>query len=215
MPTVSAHLPDDWSFKTNFSEKINESYRGKPGPYLRELIERDLAGTPGKTHPLSDTLLEDISSVLNPYLLPSLQAVIPEKKKMAQPLIMNLLLHMFVKYLETGGTIEAFGNAEILGTSRMGLPNILAEWSNAWDLQALRHELNPADSNALASAERMRDDLKKLYKFSCTLESFKGEKSDKKSRKPTPVTGIEAVRQAQEIADANIRQDNNKECKSG
>src|ERR1041385_6668071 len=58
MPTLSAHVPDDWEYKKDFSSRISKKYRGKPGPYIRELIENDLAHS-GKQDP-SPVAPEDI-----------------------------------------------------------------------------------------------------------------------------------------------------------
>lgn len=45
MPTISAHVPDDWQFKDQFNHRIaSPKYRGKPGRYLIELVEADLSG---------------------------------------------------------------------------------------------------------------------------------------------------------------------------
>lgn len=42
MPTLSAHVPDDWEFRADFDMLVEREYRGKPGPYIRELIEHDI-----------------------------------------------------------------------------------------------------------------------------------------------------------------------------
>lgn len=44
MPTIGTYIPDDWEFASKFRNVIESQYRGKSGPYLRELIERDLLG---------------------------------------------------------------------------------------------------------------------------------------------------------------------------
>lgn len=44
MPTLSAHVPEDWEFKEKFNSVISAKYRGKPAPYIREVVERDLGG---------------------------------------------------------------------------------------------------------------------------------------------------------------------------
>lgn len=41
-PTLGMHVPDDWTFHDELAERLKD-YRGKPGPYLRELVERDLS----------------------------------------------------------------------------------------------------------------------------------------------------------------------------
>jgi NADPH:quinone reductase-like Zn-dependent oxidoreductase len=38
------HVPDDWTFRKAFEEKVAKHYRGREGPYLRDLVERDLQG---------------------------------------------------------------------------------------------------------------------------------------------------------------------------
>jgi hypothetical protein len=42
MPTLSAHVPEDWPLMPLFEQKVNNEYRRKPGPYIRDVIERDL-----------------------------------------------------------------------------------------------------------------------------------------------------------------------------
>lgn len=40
MPTLATYVPDDWPFKSQFNAAIaGHPYRGKPGPYLRDVIE--------------------------------------------------------------------------------------------------------------------------------------------------------------------------------
>lgn len=77
MPTVSTHLPDDWSFKDKFLSKINDSYRGKPAPYLREVIERDLSGGSATPDALSPTVLADLFKSLRPDLAGALDLFTP------------------------------------------------------------------------------------------------------------------------------------------
>jgi hypothetical protein len=72
MPTISAHVPEDWGFKEQFSSRINTPrYRNKPSPYLVELIERDLSGlsigTPDSaySHEQIKTWMEDERTLLD------------------------------------------------------------------------------------------------------------------------------------------------------
>lgn len=44
MPTIATHVPEDWEYAAAFSSNVDRNYRGKPAPYLRELIEKDLNG---------------------------------------------------------------------------------------------------------------------------------------------------------------------------
>lgn len=44
MPTISAHLPDNWALQREFDAVVDKHYRGRPGPYLRDLVEKDLRG---------------------------------------------------------------------------------------------------------------------------------------------------------------------------
>jgi hypothetical protein len=71
MPTISAHVPEDWEFKEQFNSRIKTPrYRNKPSPYLVELIERDLSGlsigTPDSaySHEQIKTWMEDERTLL-------------------------------------------------------------------------------------------------------------------------------------------------------
>jgi len=44
MPTIATHVPEDWELAAAFEKNVRENYRGKPAPYIRELIEKDLNG---------------------------------------------------------------------------------------------------------------------------------------------------------------------------
>ena len=41
MPTISTHVPKDWPHWAALRARLGR-FRGKPGPYIRDLLERDL-----------------------------------------------------------------------------------------------------------------------------------------------------------------------------
>ena len=41
MPTIGTHVPADWPYASALGSRLL-AYRGKPAPYIRDLIERDL-----------------------------------------------------------------------------------------------------------------------------------------------------------------------------
>lgn len=63
MATVSAHLPEGSELETSFFKHVKNEWRGKPGPYIRELIERDLLEKP-KPDALAPSIIVDLANRL-------------------------------------------------------------------------------------------------------------------------------------------------------
>ena len=64
MPTYGLHLTDGSELQKVFLAHVGRHYRGKPGPYLLVLVERDLMQSEAAPSPLAPDVLEALTRLL-------------------------------------------------------------------------------------------------------------------------------------------------------
>lgn len=66
MPTYGLHLPDGSEIERLFLQRISREYRGKAGPYLRNLVDRDLTEPQSEPppSPIAPDVMETLTRVL-------------------------------------------------------------------------------------------------------------------------------------------------------
>ena len=95
MPTLSAPVPDDWEFSSKFKSLVEAKFSGKPGRYIKELIEKDLNGAHEVT---SNTTLIDLIRQFRPGLL----AKFSTHPAADEPISIDKLIDAIDKALDTG-----------------------------------------------------------------------------------------------------------------
>lgn len=95
MPTLSAHVPYDWEFSSKFKSLVEAKFGGKPGRYIKELIEKDLNGAHEVT---SNTTLIDIVRQFRPGLL----AKFSTHQAAHEPISIDKLIDAMSNALDTG-----------------------------------------------------------------------------------------------------------------
>lgn len=92
MATVSAHLPPGSQLESDFFSYVKANYGGKPGPYLKKLIERDLAGITEIPAATSSDALIQLAKAFQPALVPIFAEWAKKHTKVSQgEVIANLL----------------------------------------------------------------------------------------------------------------------------
>lgn len=61
MPTLSAHVRDDWEFADEFSSVVKAEHRGKQSPYIVRAIEQDLISRRAKVADVPPTIMVDLT----------------------------------------------------------------------------------------------------------------------------------------------------------
>lgn len=91
MPTVGAHIPDEWKFADVFSAKVSGRYKGKPGRYLLDLLEKDLSGSDTTPEATGSTIIVDLAKRLRPELADTLAAQLATLE-CSQPLLLAKII---------------------------------------------------------------------------------------------------------------------------
>jgi hypothetical protein len=97
LSTVSAHLPPESELEKNFFSHVKAHFNGKPGPYIKKLIENDLSGIAKTPDATDENILVDLCERLRPEIAAELTAIL-QKADLSQPKILANILEQLASF---------------------------------------------------------------------------------------------------------------------